>query len=87
MAGLTPHEAEEMLGVVRTFHRDLGLTILLIEHMVKLVTGLCSRIVVLNFGRLIAEGRPEEVLRHEGVIEAYLGKRYRERYHVTGEGP
>jgi len=87
MAGLTPHEAEEMLGVVHTFHRELGLTILLIEHMVKLVTGLCSRIAVLSFGRLIAEGRPEEVMRHEGVIDAYLGKRYRERYHVAGEGP
>jgi branched-chain amino acid transport system ATP-binding protein len=87
MAGLTPHEAEEMLGVVRTCHRELGLTILLIEHMVKLVTGLCSRMVVLSFGRLIAEGRPEEVMRHEAVIEAYLGRRYRERHHVAGEEP
>ena len=55
--------------------------------MVKLVTGLCSRLAVLSFGRLIAEGRPAEVMRHASVIEAYLGKRYRERYHVAGEGP
>lgn len=86
MAGLTPPEAEEMLGVMRTFHRELDLTILLIEHMIKLVAGLSSRLAVLHFGRLITEGPPEEVMRHEEVIAAYLGKRYRERHNAAGEG-
>jgi branched-chain amino acid transport system ATP-binding protein len=87
MAGLTPSEAQEMMEVVRTLHRDMGLTILLIEHMVKLVTGLSSTLVVLNFGKLIAAGSPEAVLRREEVVEAYLGKRYRERNDATGTGP
>jgi branched-chain amino acid transport system ATP-binding protein len=86
MAGLTPSEAQEMMEVVRTLHRELGLTILLIEHMVKLVTGLSSAMVVLNFGKLIATGRPEEVLRRAEVVEAYLGKRHREWNDATGAG-
>ena len=85
MAGLTPSEAQEMMEVVRTVHREMELTILLIEHMVKLVADLCSRIAVLNFGKLVTEGSPEEVLRHEEVIRAYLGERRRERYDAPGE--
>jgi branched-chain amino acid transport system ATP-binding protein len=86
MAGLTPYEAQEMMEVVRTLHRELGLTILLIEHMVKLVTGLSSTLVVLNFGQLIATGSPGEVLRRQEVVEAYLGKRHREWNDATGAG-
>jgi branched-chain amino acid transport system ATP-binding protein len=86
MAGLTPSEAQEMMEVVRTLHRELGLTILLIEHMVKLVTGLSSVVVVLNFGKLIATGSPAEVLRRQEVVEAYLGKRHREWNDATGAG-
>lgn len=84
MAGLTPYEAQEMMQVVRTLHHDLGLTILLIEHMVKLVTGLSSAVVVLNFGQLIAVGSPAEVLRRQEVVEAYLGKRHREGNDAAG---
>jgi branched-chain amino acid transport system ATP-binding protein len=86
MAGLMPSEAQEMMEVMRTLHRELGLTILLIEHMVKLVTDLSSGMVVLNFGKLIATGRPEEVLRHQEVVEAYLGKRHREWNNAAGAG-
>jgi branched-chain amino acid transport system ATP-binding protein len=86
MAGLTPYEAQEMLEVVRLLHREMSLTILLIEHRVKLVTGLSSVVVVLNFGQLIASGNPGDVLRRQEVIEAYLGKRHREWDNATGTG-
>jgi branched-chain amino acid transport system ATP-binding protein len=86
MAGLTPYEAQEMMEVVRTLHGEMGLTILLIEHRVKLVLGLCSTLVVLNFGQLLATGSPGEVLRRQEVVEAYLGKRHREWDNATGAG-
>jgi branched-chain amino acid transport system ATP-binding protein len=86
MAGLTPYEAQEMMEVVRTLHGELGLTILLIEHRVKLVMGLSSTLVVLNFGQLLATGNPGEVLRRQEVVEAYLGKRHREWDNATGAG-
>jgi branched-chain amino acid transport system ATP-binding protein len=86
MAGLTPYEAQEMLEVVRALHGELGLTILFIEHRVKLVMGLSSTLVVLNFGQLLATGSPGEVLRRQEVVEAYLGKRHREWDNATGAG-
>ena len=61
---------KELIDGLRTF----GVGILLVEHNVKMVTETCQRILVLNFGRLIAEGTPDEVLKDKDVIKAYLGK-------------
>ena len=70
--GMNPEETRRMMEIVRKV-RDRGITILLVEHDMQAVMGLCDRITVLNFGRLLAEGTPGEVRRHPDVIEAYLG--------------
>jgi branched-chain amino acid transport system ATP-binding protein len=72
MGGLNPAEINAAMVLVREL-RDQGLTILLIEHHVHAVVGLSDRILVLNFGERIAEGRPEEVLRDPAVVAAYFG--------------
>jgi branched-chain amino acid transport system ATP-binding protein len=72
MGGLNPVEINAAMVLVREL-RDAGLTILLIEHHVHAVVGVSDRILVLNFGERIAEGRPEEVLRHPAVVAAYFG--------------
>ena len=72
MGGLNPAEINAAMVLVREL-RDAGLTILLIEHHVHAVVGLSDRILVLNFGERIAEGRPEEVLRDPAVVAAYFG--------------
>jgi branched-chain amino acid transport system ATP-binding protein len=72
MGGLNPAEIQLAMGLVRAL-RDSGLTILMIEHHVHAVAGLSDRLVVLNFGKKIAEGRPSEALRDPAVVAAYLG--------------
>ena len=70
--GMNPEETRQMMEVVRRV-RARGVTILLVEHDMQAVMGLCDRITVLHFGRLLTEGTPGEVRRHPGVLEAYLG--------------
>ena len=70
--GMNPEETRQMMELVRRV-RDRGVTILLVEHDMQAVMGLCSRITVLNFGRLLAEGSPAEIRANEDVVEAYLG--------------
>ncbi|MCC6028610.1 MAG: ABC transporter ATP-binding protein [Candidatus Korarchaeum sp.] len=77
--GLTPTEMDEVMDVVRKL-RESGITVVVIEHNMRVVMGICERIMALNFGRKIAEGTPEEIGRNEEVIKAYLG----ERFHVGG---
>ncbi len=70
--GMNPEETRHMMDLMRRI-RDRGVTILLVEHDMQAVMGLCDRITVLNFGRLLVEGTPEEIRSNPDVIEAYLG--------------
>jgi branched-chain amino acid transport system ATP-binding protein len=81
-AGLNATEIEEALTMIRKV-AERGVTIILIEHLLKVVTAVAERVVVLHHGRLIAEGTPGEVLRDGAVIEAYLGAKYAARYAAT----
>ena len=70
--GMNPEETRRMMELMRRV-RDRGVTLLLVEHDMQAVMGLCDNITVLNFGRLLCEGTPEEIRNHPEVIQAYLG--------------
>jgi ABC-type branched-subunit amino acid transport system ATPase component len=73
MAGLNERELAASVQIVRTARDTLGITIIWVEHVMQAVMRLAERVIVLNFGRMLAEGEPEAVMRHPEVIDAYLG--------------
>ena len=75
-AGLNPSEIEDILASIKHVHYELGVTVMLIEHVMELVMKISDRVIVLDSGYKIAEGNPEEIAKDSAVIKAYLGERY-----------
>lgn len=73
-AGMNPQETEELMAMIRKVRDHFHISVLLIEHDMKLVMGICERITVLNFGQLLAQGLPAEIQSNKEVIKAYIGE-------------
>jgi branched-chain amino acid transport system ATP-binding protein len=73
MAGLSVEDTDQVIGLVKHIHAS-GVTVVVIEHVMRIIARLCGHAIVLNQGRLLAEGTPQDVLTHDSVREAYLGK-------------
>jgi len=71
---MNPNEINELMDFIRWIRKEFSLTILLIEHQMRLVMGICERLKVLDFGATIAEGLPVEIQNNAKVLEAYLGE-------------
>lgn len=78
MAALNPVEMQEIMDLIRSL-RDDGITLLVVEHHMRAIMTICDRILVLNFGRLLADGSPEQVANDPQVVEAYLGRSMEKR--------
>jgi len=76
VAGMSSEETQEMMRIIRAT-RDRGVTVLLVEHDMKMVMNICTNLYVLNFGNKLAEGNPQQICANESVISAYLGSEYK----------
>ena len=75
LTGLTPRECNEAIQLVKLIHKQ-GITVLIVEHVMRVIMGLCDRVTVLHHGEKIFEGTPKEVVNDERVVKVYLGKRF-----------
>ncbi len=75
LTGLTPKESDEAIALVRRINKQ-GVTVLIVEHIMRVIMGLCDRVAVLHHGEKICEGKPKEVCDDENVIKVYLGKKF-----------
>ena len=85
-AGMNGQETEELMNMISFIRKEFKLTVLLIEHDMKLVMGICERLMVLNYGRVIASGSPQEIQSNPEVIKAYLGTGYEAAEESEGAG-
>jgi branched-chain amino acid transport system ATP-binding protein len=75
LTGLTPKESDQAIELVKNINKQ-GITVLIVEHVMRVIMGLCNRVIVLNHGEKICEGNPEQVVCNENVVKVYLGKRF-----------
>jgi branched-chain amino acid transport system ATP-binding protein len=75
LTGLTPKESDEAIALVKRINKQ-GVTVLIVEHIMRVIMGLCDRVAVLHHGKKICEGKPKEVCNDENVIKVYLGKKF-----------
>ena len=75
LTGLTPRESDEAIELIKLINKQ-GVTVLIVEHVMRVIMGLCERVIVLNHGEKICEGTPKQVVCNENVVKVYLGKRF-----------
>jgi branched-chain amino acid transport system ATP-binding protein len=75
LTGLTPKESDEAIALIKQINKQ-GVTVLIVEHVMRVIMGLCDRVVVLQHGEKICEGTPKQVCADENVVKVYLGKRF-----------
>lgn len=76
LTGLTPAECDEAIALIKQINKQ-GVTILIVEHVMRVIMGLCNRVIVLQHGEKICEGTPKQVCNDENVVNVYLGKRFK----------
>lgn len=75
LTGLTPKESDEAIELIQLINKQ-GISVLIVEHIMRIIMGLCDRVIVLNHGEKICEGPPKQVVCNENVVKVYLGKRF-----------
>ena len=75
LTGLTPAECDEAIELIKLINKQ-GVTVLIVEHVMRVIMGLCDRVIVLHHGEKICEGTPKQVCNDENVVKVYLGKRF-----------